>query len=132
MVGSSSEVSLKVTEQDIESLTASIVSPSGREEPCFLKRLNNGHLGETFTLYFSVHNQILFVLTLPSADKGMAKKIYPGYIKVTLNQSSALFPILKDNLLEKEKREEKRNQSQNLDHSKFKSRLKAFERSYVT
>ncbi|RUS81267.1 hypothetical protein EGW08_010971 [Elysia chlorotica] len=49
MVGSSSEVSLKVTEQDIESLTASIVSPSGREEPCFLKRLNNGHLGITFT-----------------------------------------------------------------------------------
>ncbi|XP_059165585.1 filamin-A-like isoform X3 [Physella acuta] len=49
MVGSSSEVSLKVTEQDIESLTASIVSPSGREEPCFLKRLANGHLGITFT-----------------------------------------------------------------------------------
>jgi filamin len=49
LVGSSSEVSLKVTEHDIESLTATIVSPSGREEPCFLKRLPNGHLGITFT-----------------------------------------------------------------------------------
>ncbi|XP_012939324.2 filamin-A-like [Aplysia californica] len=49
MVGSSSEVSLQVTEQDIESLTATIVSPGGREEPCFLKRLANGHLGITFT-----------------------------------------------------------------------------------
>ncbi|CAL1528168.1 unnamed protein product [Lymnaea stagnalis] len=49
LVGSSSEVSLKVTEQDIESLTSTIISPSGREEPCFLKRLANGHLGITFT-----------------------------------------------------------------------------------
>ncbi|BFZ08117.1 hypothetical protein BsWGS_11156 [Bradybaena similaris] len=49
LVGSSSEVSLKVTEKDVESLTATIVSPSGREEPCFLKRLANGHLGITFT-----------------------------------------------------------------------------------
>ena len=45
-VGSSSEVSLKVTETDISDLTASIRSPSGREEPCLLKRLANGHLGE--------------------------------------------------------------------------------------
>uniref|UniRef100_A0A0B7BJW7 Calponin-homology (CH) domain-containing protein n=1 Tax=Arion vulgaris TaxID=1028688 RepID=A0A0B7BJW7_9EUPU len=49
LVGSSSEVSLKVTEKDIDSLTATIVSPSRREEPCFLKRLANGHLGITFT-----------------------------------------------------------------------------------
>ncbi|XP_076447622.1 filamin-A-like isoform X2 [Babylonia areolata] len=48
-VGSSSEVSLKVTETDISDLTASIRSPSGREEPCLLKRLANGHLGITFT-----------------------------------------------------------------------------------
>ncbi|KAK7101853.1 hypothetical protein V1264_020173 [Littorina saxatilis] len=48
-VGSSSEVSLKVTETDISDLTASIKSPTGREEPCLLKRLANGHLGITFT-----------------------------------------------------------------------------------
>ncbi|XP_041349933.1 filamin-A-like isoform X2 [Gigantopelta aegis] len=48
-VGSSSEVSLKVTETDISSLSASIKSPSGRLEPCLLKRLANGHLGITFT-----------------------------------------------------------------------------------
>ncbi|KAL8611652.1 hypothetical protein ACOMHN_065130 [Nucella lapillus] len=48
-VGSSSEVSLKVTETDISDLTATIRCPSGREEPCLLKRLVNGHLGITFT-----------------------------------------------------------------------------------
>ncbi|KAL8615195.1 hypothetical protein ACOMHN_029211 [Nucella lapillus] len=48
-VGSSSEVSLKVTETDVSSLTATVRSPSGREEPCLLKRLANGHLGMTFT-----------------------------------------------------------------------------------
>nr|XP_022299044.1 filamin-A-like isoform X13 [Crassostrea virginica] len=48
-IGRSSEVSLKVMEQDINNLTASIRSPSGREEPCLLKRLANGHLGISFT-----------------------------------------------------------------------------------
>ena len=48
-VGTSSEVSLKtlkVTEQEIATLTATIRSPSGTEEPCILKRLANGHLGK--------------------------------------------------------------------------------------
>ncbi|ELU02480.1 hypothetical protein CAPTEDRAFT_100274 [Capitella teleta] len=48
-VGTSSEVSLKVTETDISQLTATIKSPSGIEEPCMLKRLANGHLGISFT-----------------------------------------------------------------------------------
>ncbi|XP_064632240.1 filamin-A-like isoform X7 [Lineus longissimus] len=48
-VGSSSEVSLKVTETDISTLKSTIKSPSGREEPCILKRLANGHLGISFT-----------------------------------------------------------------------------------
>lgn len=48
-VGSSSEVSLKVTETDISNLTAMIKSPSGKEEPCILKKLSNGHLGISFT-----------------------------------------------------------------------------------
>lgn len=50
-VGSQSEVSLpgKVTESDIKSLNASIQAPSGLEEPCFLKKLPNGHLGISFT-----------------------------------------------------------------------------------
>lgn len=52
-VGSSSEVSLKVTETDIASLTATIRTPSGIEEPCVLKRLANGHLGRsTFFVNF--------------------------------------------------------------------------------
>lgn len=48
-VGSSSEVSLKVKEQDVKSLNASITAPSGLEEPCFVKKLPNGHLGISFT-----------------------------------------------------------------------------------
>ncbi|XP_066973700.1 filamin-A isoform X4 [Macrobrachium rosenbergii] len=50
-VGSQSEVSLpgKVTDSDIKSLNASIQAPSGLEEPCFLKKLPNGHLGISFT-----------------------------------------------------------------------------------
>ncbi|XP_053377764.1 filamin-A-like isoform X5 [Mercenaria mercenaria] len=48
-IGRSSEVSLKVTETDITNLTASIRSPSKKEEPCMLKRLPNGHLGISFT-----------------------------------------------------------------------------------
>ncbi|KAK8788624.1 hypothetical protein V5799_021603 [Amblyomma americanum] len=48
-VGHSSEVSLKVQEKDVKNLSASIVAPSGLEEPCFLKKLPNGHLGISFT-----------------------------------------------------------------------------------
>jgi len=48
-VGHSSEVSLKVQEKDVKVLNASIVAPSGLEEPCFLKKLPNGHLGISFT-----------------------------------------------------------------------------------
>ena len=58
-VGTSSEVSLKVTEADIGSLTATIRKPSGAEEPCQLKRLANGHLGKTYWClppYIRVHS----------------------------------------------------------------------------
>lgn len=50
-VGSQSEFKLpgKMTESDIKSLNASIQAPSGLEEPCFLKKLPNGHLGISFT-----------------------------------------------------------------------------------
>ncbi|XP_053283008.1 filamin-C isoform X3 [Pleuronectes platessa] len=48
-VGTSADVSLKITETDLSSLTASIRAPSGNEEPCLLKRLPNRHLGISFT-----------------------------------------------------------------------------------
>ncbi|CAF1103836.1 unnamed protein product, partial [Adineta ricciae] len=48
MVGSQSEISLRVTEYDIHDLTATIRSPSGVEEPCLLKKLPNGSLGISF------------------------------------------------------------------------------------
>ena len=46
-VGSQSEVSLpgKVKDNEIKALNASIKAPSGLEEPCFLKKLPDGHLG---------------------------------------------------------------------------------------
>uniref|UniRef100_A0A8C6V1W3 Filamin C, gamma a (actin binding protein 280) n=1 Tax=Neogobius melanostomus TaxID=47308 RepID=A0A8C6V1W3_9GOBI len=48
-VGTAADVSLKIAETDISSLTASIRAPSGNEEPCLLKRLPNRHLGISFT-----------------------------------------------------------------------------------
>ncbi|XP_078597440.1 filamin-A-like isoform X47 [Branchiostoma floridae x Branchiostoma japonicum] len=48
-VGAANEVSLKIAEQDLSLLQASIRSPSGHEEPCLLKRLSNGHIGISFT-----------------------------------------------------------------------------------
>lgn len=45
-VGTSTDVSLKITESDLSQLTASIRAPSGNEEPCLLKRLPNRHIGE--------------------------------------------------------------------------------------
>uniref|UniRef100_A0A2I3H8K0 Filamin C n=1 Tax=Nomascus leucogenys TaxID=61853 RepID=A0A2I3H8K0_NOMLE len=48
-VGTSTDVSLKITESDLSQLTASIRAPSGNEEPCLLKRLPNRHIGISFT-----------------------------------------------------------------------------------
>lgn len=45
-VGTSTDVSLKITETDLSSLTATIRAPSGNEEPCLLKRLPNRHIGQ--------------------------------------------------------------------------------------
>lgn len=46
-VGTSADVSLKIAETDLSSLTASIRAPSGNEEPCLLKKLPNRHLGRS-------------------------------------------------------------------------------------
>uniref|UniRef100_A0AAQ4S922 Calponin-homology (CH) domain-containing protein n=1 Tax=Gasterosteus aculeatus aculeatus TaxID=481459 RepID=A0AAQ4S922_GASAC len=48
-VGTAADVSLKIAETDLSSLTASIRAPSGNEEPCLLKTLPNRHLGISFT-----------------------------------------------------------------------------------
>jgi filamin len=50
-VGSASELSLpeNISDYDLRSLNAYIVSPSGVEEPCFLKKLPKGNNGISFT-----------------------------------------------------------------------------------
>ncbi|KAA0720868.1 Filamin-C [Triplophysa tibetana] len=48
-VGTATDVSLKITETDLSSLSATIRAPSGNEEPCLLKRLPNRHIGISFT-----------------------------------------------------------------------------------
>ncbi|KAG7281045.1 hypothetical protein CRUP_016677 [Coryphaenoides rupestris] len=48
-VGTAADVSLKIAETDLSSLSASIRAPSGNEEPCLLKRLPNRHIGISFT-----------------------------------------------------------------------------------
>ena len=44
-MGQASEFSLSVEDYDINELEADITSPSGKAEPCILKKLPNGHLG---------------------------------------------------------------------------------------
>uniref|UniRef100_A0A8C2WE17 Filamin B n=1 Tax=Cyclopterus lumpus TaxID=8103 RepID=A0A8C2WE17_CYCLU len=47
-LGSAADFSLDISETDLSLLTASIVSPSGRDEPCLLKRMANNHIGISF------------------------------------------------------------------------------------
>lgn len=89
-VGASSEVSLKVTEADISNLTASIRSPSGLEEPCILKRLANGHLGECRVFSFHVC----------SCHKTAISESYYHYIiQVNYEPPPSYFMILHDLVL---------------------------------
>ncbi|XP_061125143.1 filamin-C-like isoform X1 [Syngnathus typhle] len=48
-VGTATDVSLRIMETDLASLTASIRAPSGSQEACLLKRLPNRHIGISFT-----------------------------------------------------------------------------------
>uniref|UniRef100_A0A8B9VP85 Filamin B n=1 Tax=Anas zonorhyncha TaxID=75864 RepID=A0A8B9VP85_9AVES len=47
-LGSAADFLLDITETDLSLLTASIKAPSGRDEPCLLKRLPNNHIGISF------------------------------------------------------------------------------------
>ncbi|XP_051516060.1 filamin-A-like [Myxocyprinus asiaticus] len=47
-VGSAADIPLDIGELDLSQLTASLITPSGREEPCLLKMLKNGHVGISF------------------------------------------------------------------------------------
>ncbi len=58
-VGTATDVSLKITETDLSSLTASIRAPSGNEEPCLLKRLPNRHIGQFLLLKVIVEEMLL-------------------------------------------------------------------------
>lgn len=45
-VGASADIPLELGESDLSQLAATVTAPSGRREPCQLKRLRSGHLGE--------------------------------------------------------------------------------------
>ena len=45
-VGSAADIPLDIGDLDLSQLTASLTTPSGREEPCMLKMLRDGHVGE--------------------------------------------------------------------------------------
>ncbi|KAG7278458.1 hypothetical protein CRUP_038753 [Coryphaenoides rupestris] len=47
-VGSAADIPLDIGELDLSQLTASLTTPSGREEPCLLKMLRDGHVGISF------------------------------------------------------------------------------------
>ena len=44
-VGASADIPLDIAESDLSQLAASVTAPSGRKEPCQLKRLRDGHVG---------------------------------------------------------------------------------------
>lgn len=46
-LGSAADFCLDINETDLSLLTASIRSPSGRDEPCLLKRMPNSHIGQS-------------------------------------------------------------------------------------
>lgn len=54
-VGSAADIPLDIGELDLNQLTASLSTPSGREEPCLLKMLRNGHVGGCGCVYVCVH-----------------------------------------------------------------------------
>ncbi|XP_051932355.1 filamin-B isoform X3 [Hippocampus zosterae] len=47
-LGSAADFFLNINETDLSLLSASIMAPSGREEPCLLKRMANNHVGISF------------------------------------------------------------------------------------
>ena len=53
-LASTNQLSISVTETDLSNLTASIKRPSGQEEPCGLKRLPSGQLGEPIDLQLTL------------------------------------------------------------------------------
>ncbi|CAD6191974.1 unnamed protein product [Caenorhabditis auriculariae] len=48
-VGSTSEVALNIAQGELKGISASIKSPSGIEEPCFVRLIDGGRLGVSFT-----------------------------------------------------------------------------------
>lgn len=61
-MGQASEFSLSVEEYDINTLEADITAPSGKMEPCMLKKLPNGHLGKS-----SPHLPILVAMVIENS-----------------------------------------------------------------
>lgn len=51
-LGSAADFLLDINETDLSLLTASIKAPSGRDEPCLLKRLPNNHIGNVAVCAF--------------------------------------------------------------------------------
>lgn len=60
-VGSAADIPLDIGELDLSQLTATLTTPSGREEPCLLKMLRNGHVGKcsnTATSHVHVKHEV--------------------------------------------------------------------------
>ncbi|XP_052093728.1 filamin-A-like isoform X19 [Mytilus californianus] len=109
--GRSSEFELKIVEEDIGNLMATIRTPSGTEEPCLLKRLANGHLGISFTprevgvhlvnVYRNGHHiqNSPFQITVGESELGNASKVKvsgPGLEKGMANELNEFVVDTKD------------------------------------
>nr|AKS48135.1 filamin-like protein-1 [Mytilus coruscus] len=109
--GRSSEFELKIVEEDIGNLMATIRTPSGTDEPCLLKRLANGHLGISFTprevgvhlvnVYRNGHHiqNSPFQITVGESELGNASKVKvsgPGLEKGMANELNEFVVDTKD------------------------------------
>jgi len=61
-------VPLNVEETDLSRLEASIVAPSGKEEPCELKRLDNGQIGRISNWHCATSQHYYLSIYLFAAD----------------------------------------------------------------
>lgn len=61
-LGSAADFMLDINETDLSLLTASIKAPSGRDEPCLLKRLPNNHIGKLWEITVIAFTPVSFAV----------------------------------------------------------------------
>ena len=110
-LGSAADFLLDISETDLSTLTANIKAPSGRDEPCLLKRLPNNHIGELWIACMMGWGQGLLTPPLGSEwciavcyVKPVLRMYASAFVLVSLDtgllqRKGVLFIILRVNIL---------------------------------